>query len=395
MEIEQGWQLIVDRLTRNREESIPLEAAAGRVVVRDLHADQDSPPFAKALMDGFAVAEEIGAGTVLRIVETVTAGQVPRKSIQPGEATRIMTGSPLPEGAVSVVMVEKTERVDDDHVKITEDAFVGQNLLQQATIIAAGEPLIGAGHRIRPHDLGALAEFGLTRIPVHGKSRVAILVTGDELVDPEQTPGPGQIRNSNGTLLQGLATACGAEVISLGIGRDDPDELKQKIAMGLEADMLVLAGGVSAGILDLVPGCLAGNGVHEIFHRLNLKPGRPLWFGISPGAVPVFGLPGNPISSLVCFKLFVEPAIRFQMGSEPDWLEFETAGITADFPFRGGRRTFWPACTRKDGDGLHVTPLDWKGSADQVTYLCADSLIMLEGEGRVISAGHEVPVLGL
>lgn len=395
IEIETAWDLIQQVTQTNSAVRVSLTDAIGRTSHADLQADVDSPPFDKSLVDGFAISELDPAQPHLEIVERVTAGQVPSRKIGTGQATQIMTGCPIPAGAAGVVMVEQTTQVDDHTVKIDSIEFrPQQNILEQGSVIRSGEVFLNKDRTVRPHHVGALAEFGVNQIDVYRQPTVAVLATGDELVEPGETPGPGQIRNSNGTLLKELAKSAGAQVVDLGIGRDNPDSLNEKISKGLESDLLVIAGGVSAGVLDLIPQCLQQNKVDQVFHKINLKPGKPLWFGQSPGGTLVFGLPGNPISSLVCFKLFVEPTIARQSG-QTGWLDFQEGVIDASFSFRGGRRTFWPA-QNVNAQGLaRLLPLDWKGSADQVTFLKADGLLSLGTEAKEWAAGDRIEYVRL
>lgn len=405
LEIEQAWQLIKEAIQTNPVDTIPLEAAVGRTVARTVVADIDSPPFSKSLVDGLAIADWQGPGQVYQVVETITAGQVPTRLLERDQATRIMTGSPIPEGTRGVVMVEETEEIETGRVRVQAEQFRdGQNILPQGRVIREGEPLVASGRMLRPHDIGALAEFGLTRLPIYRPSAVSILTTGDELVPPDQQPGPGQIRNSNGALLLALARSTGAVVTDLGIGRDSRESLLPKIEAGLQGNVLVIAGGVSAGTKDLIPQCLAESNVEQVFHKINLKPGKPLWFGRSATGCLVFGLPGNPVSSLVCFRLFAEPAIRRQSHPQSQGLEWEMGELIEDFKIRGGRRTFWPVRVSRSLESLdnakaaswpRLSPLPWKGSSDQVTFLQADALMDGGAGTDKLAAGTRVRFIGL
>jgi molybdopterin molybdotransferase len=226
------------------------------------------------------------------------------------------------------------------------------------------------------------------------------LSTGNELVPVGEIPTAGQIRNSNGPMLSALVQQAGGRFLDLGIGRDDQDALTQLVARGLEADVLVLSGGVSAGVLDLVPGVLASLGVEQVFHKVDLKPGKPVWFGVLPQPDRardklIFGLPGNPVSSLVCFELFVRPAIARLAGRQADRLTMQAARLTSDHHQRGERPTFFPA-RRCDVDGeSHVELLAWKGSADLRTLTAADCLACFPKGERAYQAGDEIDVVVL
>ena len=262
--------------------SLPLSDVLGLTLAEDISAPADSPPFDKALMDGFAVrAADVASGFVsLKVVEIVTAGRVPSKSVGPGEATQIMTGAPLPEGADLVVKIEET-LPDIDSVHVTMKSITpGANILRRGTSVRAGDVVLKAGMKLNGSRIGALAELGRAVVQVHRRPTVAVLATGDELVPIDETPGPGQIRNSNEAMLIAQIQAAGAIPIPLGFARDNRTDLRAKIQEGLQCDMLVLSGGVSAGMLDLVPSELKAAGVHEVFHQVALKPGKPVWFGV-------------------------------------------------------------------------------------------------------------------
>jgi molybdopterin molybdotransferase len=257
-------------------------------------------------------------------------------------------------------------------------------------VIGAGEVVLPPDAIVRATHVGLLAEFGYVEPLVHPAPKVAILSTGDELVDPGQKPGPGQIRNSNGSLLKALVESAGAETIDLGIARDTEGELREKMARGLEADVLMLSGGVSAGVLDLVPQTLASLGAQEVFHKLKLKPGKPLWFGTRERTL-VFGFPGNPVSTLIGFVLFGAPALRALAGESnagPDNFEATLASAHVQ---RGDRPTYWPGrLLATYGERSHVEPLPWKGSADQTAYALADCLIVFPAGDREWKEGEAV-----
>lgn len=367
--------------------------ALGLVLAEAVVSDIDSPPHDKSIVDGYAVvAAEVNAGVVLRVTEEVMAGMVPTQRVELGTATRIMTGAPIPEGADAVVMVEQT-RLAGQEVTILQPAVkTGQNIMRRASSLKRGETVLSPGTALRGIEQGVLAEVGRSRVSVVSRPSVAIIATGNELVPPTLTPGPGQIRNSNEQLLAGLVAQAGGLAKPLGIARDEPDDLRRHIEMGLENEILMLSGGVSAGVLDLVPAQLERLGVRPVFHKVNLKPGKPLWFGVQDGAddrhTLVFGLPGNPVSSLVCFELFVRPAIERLRGLRGDGLRRASARLTQPHPQRGERATYWPARL----DASRVTPLSWKGSGDLRTLVDANCLAHFPAGERMFQPGDEVEV---
>lgn len=370
---------------------VELAAALGCVLARDIASDIDSPPWDKSLVDGYAVraADVQREGAELTILEEVTAGTTPTHAVEPGTCTRIMTGAPLPAGADAVVMIERSELIDPSRVRMLTTAKPEQNLLRRAASMQRGQVVLKAGQVIRPIEIGVLAEVGRAGVPVIRKPRVAILSTGDELVEASRTPAAGQIRNSNGPMLAALVTAAGAEAIELGIARDNADDLRAKMSRGLEADVLILSGGVSAGVLDLVPQMLTSLGVREVLHKVNLKPGKPIWFGAGPQANLVFGLPGNPVSTLVCFGLFVKPTLA-KLAGESDVSRSQRAILTQTFVQRDARPTYFPALFARDGQRDTVTPLAWRGSADLRTLADANCLAYFPGGERTFAAGEEM-----
>jgi len=370
----------------------PLAEALGLILAEDVRSDVDSPPFDKSLMDGYAVrADDVPDGRAeLRVIERITAGMVPTKEIAAGEAAQIMTGAPLPAGADAVVRVEDCEQIGETVRIVTKPVKPGLSIIRRATNLQRGNIVVSSGEKLRPTHIGSLAEVGCSHISVRPRPRVAVLATGDELVGVDQIPGPGQIRNSNESMLVAQIQACGGLPIPLGIARDVREELRSKIATGLQADVLVLSGGVSAGTLDLVPSELNLAGVRQVFHKVELKPGKPIWFGERrEGDRPclVFGLPGNPVSSLVCFELFVRTALRQLMGEAPSLVPSVPARLTHAHPQRADRPTFHPAQLRWTETGPKVSLVPWHGSSDLYATVTANAMAFLPGEAREYQPG--------
>ena len=404
--VEQALSLVHARVPRRSPTTVPLGDALGHTLAEDIVSDVDSPPHDKALVDGYAVrASDIVAPHVeLCILEQVVAGECPTQTVTAGTATRIMTGAPLPLGADAVVMIEKTETVTGGshgdtaaRVRIIDErAAAGQNILRRAASLRRGETVLTAGRPIRPIEIGVLAEVGRSHVAVIPPPRVAVLATGNELVPVDRSPAAGQIRNSNGPMLAALVTRAGGQAIELGIARDDDDDLRRLILRGLEADVLILSGGVSAGVLDLVPHVLQQLGVQPVFHKVNLKPGKPLWFGTLPaadgGEKLVFGLPGNPVSSLVCFELFVRPALA-KLAGRDDPRTPRSATLAHTFQHRGDRPTYFPAAVTEDASSPpHVKLLNWKGSADLRTLADANCLAHFPAGDRNYAAGESLTI---
>ncbi|MBI1310128.1 molybdopterin molybdenumtransferase MoeA [bacterium] len=378
----------------------PLKDSLLHVLAAEVRSDSDSPPFDKALMDGYAViaADLRPGGTRLEVIEEVTAGVVPQRLVESGKATRIMTGAPLPEGADAVIKVEETE-IDGDprEVRILADsALPGQNLIRRGTNKRAGEIVVEAGTLLRAPELAALAEMGCHEVRIFPQPRVAVLATGDELVPIHSQPQPGQIRNSNETMLCAQIRQVGAIPVPLGIARDERSELAARIDAGLAADVLLLSGGVSAGVLDLVPSELQRAGVEQVFHKVNVKPGKPLWFGVlhqDERSKLVFGLPGNPVSSMVCFELFVRPALRRLLGVSSDEPRTLTARLTHSHSHSDDRPTYFPAAIDQTDDGLSVSLMNWHGSSDLQSTVGANGMVAFPPEPVEYAAGDPVSVI--
>jgi molybdopterin molybdotransferase len=384
-------------------ERVPLLSALGRVLAEPITSDLDMPPFDKALMDGYAVrsADVASSGVTLAVVEDITAGQTPKRPLGPGQASRIMTGAPLPEGCDAVVPVERTRPVDDRRAEILNAARPGDNILRRGREMRRGEVVIAAGTPIRPQHVGILAAVGRESVEVHPAPRVAVLATGDELVEGAALPGPGQIRNSNAPMLLAQAARAGGQPRSLGIARDRLDSLRPLVEEGLRtSEILVLSGGVSAGKLDLVPEVLRDAGVTPHFHKIAMKPGKPLFFGTCDrpeGRRYVFGLPGNPVSSFVCFELFLRPLIRWLAGFPAFELPDVSALLVEDFQYETDRPTFYPAfLSNMPGYwGSLVQPLPWFGSADLRALLDANALLVIHGGRHSWPKRHMVRALRL
>jgi molybdopterin molybdotransferase len=370
------------------------ESALGMVLAEDVVSDLDMPPFDKAMMDGYAVGcADLPAGRgTLAVVEEVTAGQTPQHSLQAGQATRIMTGAPIPPGADAVVMVERT-RLDGHRVVIDDrPPQSGQNIMPRGREMRRGEVVLLAGAVLRPQELGLLASVGRTSARLHPTPQVRILSTGDELVDASQTPGPGQIRNSHEQMLRAQVKRAGGAPLFLGIARDHRDSLQPLVAEGLRGDVLVLSGGVSAGVADLVPAVLQEAGVQAHFHKVAMKPGKPVLFG-TRGNTLVFGLPGNPVSALVCFELFVRPALRRLAGQAQPGPFLIRAVLAEDFAYRTDRPTYHPASLEIADGGFCVRAVPWYGSPDLRGLTKANAFVIFPPGDHRHQAGQVVDVL--
>lgn len=363
-----------------------------------MRSDVDSPPHDKALVDGYAViANSVSPHSELSVLEEVMAGSVPNVPVTAGSATRIMTGAPLPAQADAVVMVEQTQLTSHGRVRVTAArTAAGQNIMPRGASLRRGDVALRAGREIRAIEIGVLAEVGRSQVPVYTPPTVAVLSTGNELVPYDALPAAGQIRNSNGPMLEALVGCLGALVTNLGIARDDRAELTRLVRRGLAEDVLLLSGGVSAGVLDLVPEVLAAEGVEQVFHKVHLKPGKPIWFGVKrdPNRHKlVFGLPGNPVGSLVCFELLVRPAI-VRLTGHPQLSNARRVGqLTSDFRHRGDRPTYHPARLHETDSLPDIELLAWKGSADLRTLADANCLACFPSGDHDHVRGQPISVL--
>ena len=401
--IEEALTKILEVVDPLPSEVVPFQQAVGRTLTQSVIADVDSPPHTKSIMDGYAVrAEDISRDCSLKLLETVIAGGVPEHAVSPGTCSRIMTGAPMPQGADAVVMVEQTSESNvqgDTLVSFEVESLAsGKHVMQRAASFGKGEVIFSVGHELRPLDIGLLAEVGAAKVSVVQPIQTAVLPTGNELVSADKVPGHGQIRNSNGPMLAAQLRAANANVIDLGIGRDDRDELSAKIEDGLDADLLVLSGGVSAGTMDLVPELLQNAGVEQVFHKVRVKPGKPIWFGVRDDGnskTYVFGLPGNPVSSLVGCELFVKSAMRRMNGADI-WQDPLLAELVEAHEARGDRPTYWPGqWVNDESKGRKVRPCQWLGSSDLRALGFADVLIYFPSEKNFYEAGESVQVVTL
>ena len=410
IELEEAIRLVEETAQPLPPRRERLLDARGRVLAAPVIADVDSPPWDRAMMDGFAVhAGDFASGAAevveLDVVVDLAAGDVTTVKIQPGGCGRIMTGAPIPLGADAVVPVEcavdGTGRVHaGGRVRLRDDRFrPGQHIARRAAAFHRGQEVLPAGMRLRAAEIGLAAEAGATHVVADAQVRVAILSTGSELVACDRVPAFGQTRNSNEPMLAAAVAELGAEPIGLGIAADRPEAIRAAVSQGLAADVLVLSGGVSAGDLDLVPAIFRQCDVEQVFHKVRLKPGKPVWFGRfdREAAAPtlVFGLPGNPASSLVCCDLLVRPAIAILGGRPPsDWhLPRRPAVLAAPAKAATDRPVYLPCRLAAGEAGLVATPLPWTGSSDLLGLAGAGGLIALPADGRRHDAGEPVEVV--
>jgi molybdopterin molybdotransferase len=377
-------------------EAVDLESCLGRILREDIVADSDYPRFDKAIRDGFAVraADLAQVPSVLRILGESRAGMAASVAVVPGACCEIMTGAPLPEGADAVVMVEYTEAAPESGVRILRSVREGEGLLRRAAELRQGESVLSPGRRIQLADIGTLASVGKPQVLVSRKPRVAILATGDELVEVAESPQGGQIRNSNGYTLHAQVIAAGGEPVLLGIGRDNLEDLRTQIGRGLQHDVLLVSGGVSMGKYDFVENVFAEFGVEVLFESVAMKPGKPTVFGHRHDTF-VFGLPGNPVSTIVAFRMFVTPVLQSLLKSSPYGPPNLRARLDAAEKRDSARTAIVPALVRFEGESYRIKTAPWKGSSDLAGLSRANALVVIpQGEGS-LQPGDVVDFLSL
>jgi molybdopterin molybdotransferase len=388
-----GARAVVMREVRSQRvapstESVSIvEDSTGRILAEDVLADRDYPPFNRSVRDGFAVRSSDVPGR-LRIIGEVRAGERFEGVIGRGETVEIMTGAPLPEGADAVVMVEHCDRREEGTVETDRTAATGLNVAPVACEAHAGAAVLIRGSRIDYASVAWLATTGHSCVSVYARPKVAIVATGDEIVAVGDTPAPHQIRNSNAYSLAAQVRRAGGDPVLLPVARDNREATAQLIRQGLDADLLLLSGGVSAGKYDFVEAALADCGAEFYFDRVLIQPGQPLVFGRAREKF-FFGLPGNPASTMVTFELFGRAALELLSGANDAPLPLTLARLSRPFSHKPGLTRFLPAqvsCTE-------VTPVDWQGSGDVPSICRANAFLVADPNQAEYAAGDLIPVL--
>ena len=413
--VEEAMASIRGSVQTKSPERLPFTDVLGCVLDEDVCSDLDVPQSDQSIVDGYAVCasdfavrgiqEKPEAISVeLEILEEVTAGRVPTCTVKSGQTVRLMTGVAMPPGADAVVMTEYVECREETRHRLGiahfhhQQVTAGQNIMRQGGSLKRGQLVLAAGTPIGGVEMGLLAQVGCSGVRVIPRPSLAVLPTGDELMDPSLNPPPGKIRNSNGPMLVGCGRELGMQVRDLGIGRDDIDQLRRAIEEGLSADVLVISGGVSAGTRDFVPRVLADLGVRAVFHKVKVKPGKPLWFGVAPNAkqTKVFGLPGNPVSSFVCFQAFVRPALMQLAGMiEDPEMQLPTALLRDRFTAVGKRTVYHPARLCRVSEVPEIECVPWHGSGDLRALSGANALAIFPAGDTPFEIGQAVSYLPL
>jgi len=398
--IERGLEIVMSTAkAKGRADWMPVETAQlqesmHRILREDVFCDADSPRFDKAIRDGFAVRfEDLGeVPAVLTVIGESRAGVAAGVTVARGQCCEIMTGAPMPAGANAVVMVENTERLSPASVRILKTVRENEGLLRRGAEARQGDKILQAGRSIGLADIGLLAGAGKASIMVSRKPRVAVIATGDELVEIDEEPQAGQIRNSNTYTIYAQVKEAGAEPVLPGIGRDNLEDLRRKIGRGLESDILLVSGGVSMGKYDLVETVFREFGVEVLFDKIAMKPGKPTVFG-HRGNTYVFGLPGNPISTMVSFHMFVRPLILFLLKAEHTGPRALAATLDTPTKCDPERAALVPALIRFDAGRYWIRTAPWKGSSDLAGLARANALIMIPRRSGNLEAGETAQFL--
>ena len=394
-EIEEARRLVLDRVVPLEAEPVALKDALGRVLAEPVTSADAVPGFDNSAMDGYAVraADTAGAngGARLRVVDESRAGHPAQRRLAEGEAVAISTGAMVPEGADAVVRVEDTD-AGSQEVEIRVEVEAGRDIRRAGEDIAAGEAVLAAGDEIGPAEAGVLVSVGRGEVACARRPRVNLLTTGDELQEPGEPLRPGAIRNSNAYSVSGLIRRSGAVLGTVEMVPDDRDATADALARALTGDVVVISGGVSVGPHDHVRPTLAALGAEEVFWGVALRPGKPTWFGVAPSGCLVFGLPGNPVSAMVTFLLFVRPAIRAMLGASPTQADRATAVLDSDYPKQPGRAHVVRCRLELREDGWHATPTKDQGSHVLTSMLGADALAIIPTTSGTVRAGERVEI---
>ncbi len=391
LSVSEAKQRIGSSLPRLGTEQVAVAEAVGRICAADVTATRALPPYDNSAMDGFAVRSSDLPGTV-PVAGTIPAGDPGDRDLPEGSVLRIMTGAPLPRGADAVVMRENVNDLGDT-AEFAEPAIVGRHIRGAGEDVAPGDVIAAAGMVIDPGMVGLLAAQGHETIAVARRPRVAILSTGDELVEVGQPPTSGQIVNSNAHALAAQIRAAGGEPVSLGIAKDTLEDSIAKLKQGAEADMLVTCGGVSVGDFDFVKEAFDTVGIAVDFWKVAIKPGKPLVFGHTKAGAPVFGLPGNPVSAMVTFEVFARPAMLAMMGATAIDRPLVPVTLEHDLRKRPGRSHYIRARLRRDGATLLAGPHPKQGSGMLSSMIGVDALVVIPRDAGDQTAGAIVDAL--
>ncbi len=394
--VEDALNQILEVIVPLGREKVSILDSIGRVIDEDIYANRNIPPRDNSAMDGYAIRWEdtrgasISKPAILKVIEDIPAGTIPRMSVGTGESSRIMTGAPIPDGANAVVRVEDTEK-DGQRVKVFVKAKEGQDIRPAGEDVREEELVISQGNVVRPAEIGMLAALGRSFISVYQRPLIAVVATGDELVDIDEYPTSWQIISSNSYSIAAQIIDCGAIPLQIGIAKDKRDDLVSKFKAALRADIIVSSGGVSVGDYDLVKDVMNEVGNQMKFWQVAMRPGKPLAFG-SMNGIPVFGLPGNPVSSMVSFEQFVRPSILKMMGHRNLFRRIVRATLKDDITKKKGTRHFIRARVNYENGRYFATITGEQGSGILKSMVMANGLIILPEYAASVKKGEKVSI---
>ena len=393
--VDTAVKIVTDVIEPLPAKTVPFESALGLCLAQDVRSDIDMPPFDRSAMDGYAVIAEdtVRAPIELTVIEDIAAGYMPTIKVMCGQASKIMTGAAVPEGADAVVKVEETEDLSaNNRVKILRAIDRGRNISKMGEDMKVGQVVLHKGMPIRPQEIGILATVGKARVEVFPTPTVGIISTGTELVDVESKPSTAQIRNSNGYSLAAQARRLKVDIEILGIVKDTKEDISRIMHRGLQKDILILSGGVSMGEYDLVGDVMKDLNTQIYFEKVALRPGKPVIFGKKDKTF-IFALPGNPVASFVTFELFIYPAIRKMMGFSTLHRTTVKASLEVEILVKRKRREYRPALLRMHNNQWFVSPVEWHGSADLLSTTRASCLLIVREDAEKLSVGQLVDVI--
>jgi molybdopterin molybdotransferase len=394
--VDEALNKILSHIHPLGSEKVSILDALGRVIAEDIYANRDIPPLDNSAMDGYALKfEDVQKASSnnpirLEVIEDLPAGFISKKKLERGKAIRIMTGAPIPKGADAVIPVEETNK-EDGSVVIFKAAALGENIRKSGEDVKKGDRVISKGDTIRPAMVGMLASVGRSFVSVYQKPLIAILCTGDELVDVDGELEEVKIISSNSYTLSAQVKECGAIPIQLGIAKDSKEEIEERLRQGIRADVLISSAGVSVGDYDFVKEVMKHLGMEMVFWKVAMRPGAPLAFG-TIGGKPVFGLPGNPVSSMISFEQFVRPSLLKMTGHRQLFRPLIEAVLKEEIKKMVGRRYFIRGSVSFEKDQYFVTTTGEQGSGILRSMVKANGLIVIPEDQEKVRAGEKVRV---
>ncbi|MFO7809745.1 MAG: molybdopterin molybdotransferase MoeA [Candidatus Delongbacteria bacterium] len=387
IELEKAYEIISENCPDIKIKDVAVEKATGFVCMEDMYSKINMPPFNKSAMDGYAFKYSDGVSQY-KNAGILPAGGSSSIVAGEGECVSIMTGAPLPSGTDTVIMIEATEK-EGKNVTFRKVSSKGSNVCYKGEDIKEGDLIFKKGQKIKSSDIALITASGFSKLKVSAKPEISVLNTGSEIIEPGNDLKYGQIYNTNGIMLRAMSEKYGLKTKYLGIAEDEKAALSEKITEGLKSDIFLISGGVSMGEFDLIPDILQDLGVKKLFHKVRIKPGKPVFFGKKDNCL-VFGLPGNPLSNFVGFELFVRTAVRKITGEKQVFPVYLKGFIQKEFHHKGNRKNFYPALIKNDNGMVKVDPVISNGSADIFSLSKANGFLIADINKRNYQPGDEI-----